>query len=328
MKVKSVKVAVVQATPCMFDTPSTIKKACELIEKAGSNGAKLMLFPEAFIGGYPKGMHLGVRVGMRTPEGRKDFRRYYESAICIPGPETDALGAAAAKVGAYVVSGVIEREENTSTLYCTALFIGPDGRVLGKHRKLIPTAAERLIWGSGDGSTLPVFKTPFGKIGAVICWENYMPLLRAAMYGKGLDIYLAPTFDARDSWQLSMRHIALESHCFVITCNQYLTKSAYPTDLLCYGELADQPEVLHRGGSAIINPFGEYLAGPLWEKEGIAYADLDMGQIEEAKFDFDVTGHYTRPDVMRLFVNEKAQKSFNYENMPDCAFTEEAEGEE
>ena len=323
MKEKTVKVAVIQATLRMFDTPGTIKKACELIEKAAGNGVKLMLFPEAFIGGYPKGMHLGVRVGIRTPEGRKDFRRYYENAICIPGPETDALAAAAAKAGAYVVSGVIEREENTSTLYCTALFIGPNGKVLGKHRKLVPTAAERLIWGSGDGSTLPVFTTPFGKIGAVICWENYMPLLRSAMYGKGLDIYLAPTFDARESWQISMRHIALESHCFVLTCNQFLPKSAFPTDLLCYDELAGQPDVLHRGGSAIINPFGEYLGGPLWDEEGIACAELDMGQIREAKFDFDVTGHYTRPDVMRLFVNEREQSSFNYENLSDCAFFEE-----
>ena len=150
-----------------------------------------------------------------------------------------------------------------------------------------------------------------------------MPLLRAAMYGKGLDIYLAPTFDARESWQISMRHIALESHCFVMTCNQFLPKSAFPTDLLCYDELAGQPDILHRGGSAVINPFGEYLGGPIWDEEGIAYAELDMGQIREAKFDFDVTGHYTRPDVMRLFVSEREQSSFNYENMPDCVFFEE-----
>lgn len=312
-KEKSVKVAVVQATPAMFDTPKTVDKACDLIREAGENGAKLMLFPEAYIGGYPKGMYLGVRMGVRTLEGRKDFRRYYENSINIPGPETDKLGRAAAQAGAYVVMGVIEKEENNSTLYCTALFIGPDGKVLGKHRKLKPTAAERLVWGEGDGSTLPVFETPFGKIGAVICWENYMPLLRAAMYGKGIDIYLAPTFDARDSWQYSMRHIALESHCFVLTCNQYLTKSDYPTDLHCYEELSDQPEVLHRGGSAIINPYGEYLAGPIWEKEDIEYAVLDLGQIVETKFDFDVTGHYTRPDVLKLYVNEKAQKTYNYE---------------
>lgn len=324
---KSVKVAIVQATPAMFDTPSTIKKVCALIKEAGANGARIMLFPEAFVGGYPKGMYFGVRVGMRTIEGRKDYRRYHDNAILIPGAETDEIGMAAAQAGAYVVLGVIEKETNSSTVYCTALFFGPDGKVLGKHRKIKPTAAERYIWGEGDGSTLPVFDTPYGKIGAVICWENYMPLLRSAMYGKGVRIYLAPTFDARDSWQISMRHIALEGRCFVITCNQYLTKSAYPTDLYCYEELADQPEVLHRGGSAIINPYGEYLAGPLWDREGIEYAILDLGQIEETRFDFDVCGHYTRPDILRLNVNEVRQDTFIYESEIPCCEPEKSEDE-
>lgn len=314
MRESKVKVAIVQAMPAIFNKEATVKKTCELIKEAGSNGAKLMLFPEAFIAGYPKGMYMGVRVGIRTPEGRKDYRRYHENAIMIPGPETDEIGKVVAQVGAYVVIGVIEKEENTSTVYCTALFFGPDGTVLGKHRKLKPTAGERYIWGEGDGSTLPVFDTPYGKIGAVICWENYMPLLRAAMYGKGVRIYFAPTFDARDSWQISMRHIALEGHCFVVTCNQYLTKEIYPTDLACYDELKDQPEVLHRGGSAIINPFGEYLAGPIWDKEEIGYAELDLGQVEEAKFDFDVTGHYTRPDVLQLHINEAKKDTFVYKN--------------
>lgn len=313
MNQQTLRVAAVQAAPKMFDTPATVEKACKLIVDAGSNGAKLILFPEAFIGGYPKGMAFGVRLGVRTIAGRKDFRRYYENAITIPGPETKKLGAAAAEVGAHVVFGVIEKEANNSTLYCTALFIGPDGNVMGKHRKLIPTAAERLIWGRGDGSTLPVFETPIGKIGAVICWENYMPLLRAAMYGKGIQIYLAPTFDARESWQISMRHIALEGRCFVMTCNQYLTKSDFPTDLHCYNELDDQPEVLHQGGTAIINPYGEYLGGPLWDQEGIIYADLDLGEIDETKFDFDPSGHYTRPDVFQLYVNELKQDTFIYE---------------
>lgn len=322
-KEKTVKVAVIQATPAMFDTPSTIKKVCALIKEAGANGARIMLFPEAFVGGYPKGMYFGVRVGMRTLEGRKDYRRYHDNAILIPGAETDEIGKAAAQAGAYVVLGVIEKEIDSSTLYCTALFFGPDGEVLGKHRKIKPTAAERYIWGEGDGSTLPVFDTPYGKMGAVICWENYMPLLRSAMYGKGVRIYLAPTFDARDSWQISMRHIALEGRCFVITCNQYLTKSAYPADLNCYEELADQPEVLHRGGSAIINPYGEYLAGPLWDREGIEYAELDPGQIEETRFDFDVAGHYSRPDILKLNVNEARQGTFIYENAPPCGEQEE-----
>jgi len=309
---KNVKVAAVQAMPVIFNKEATVAKTIELIGQAGAEGAKIILFPEAFVSGYPKGMMMGVRVGIRTPEGRKDFRCYYESAITIPGPETDLIGQAAAKAGAYVVIGVIEKEERTSTLYCTALFFGPDGSVLGKHRKTKPTAAERLIWGEGDGSTLPVFDTPYGKIGAVICWENYMPLLRAAMYGKGINIYLTPTFDARDSWQITVRHIALEGRCFVISCGQYLTKSIYPQDLQCYHELDDMPEVLHRGGSAVINPLGEYLAGPAYNGEGIVYAELDLGQIKEGAFDFDVAGHYARPDILKLIVNEEKQESFVY----------------
>jgi len=310
---QTVKVAVVQATPILFNKEATVAKVVTLIGQAAAGGAKMILFPEAFISGYPKGMHLGVRVGMRTPEGRKDFRRYFESAIPVPGPETARIGEAAARAGAYVTVGVIEREEGTSTLYCTAVMFGPDGALLGKHRKLKPTAGERLIWGEGDGSTMPVFSTPYGKMGAVICWENYMPMLRLAMYGKGIEIYQAPTFDARDSWQVTVRHIAMEGRCFVMTCNQYLTKSVYPTDLACYDELKDMPEVLHRGGSAIISPMGEYLAGPLWDQEEIGMAELDLGAIHEARFDFDVAGHYARPDVFRLLVNEARQPSFIYE---------------
>ena len=312
-KVNSVKVAVVQATPSIFDLEATVEKTIDLIGQAGAKGAKIILFPEAFISGYPKGMSFGVRVGMRTLEGRKDFRRYHDSAIMLPGPESERIGKAVALTGSYVVIGVIEKEENTSTLYCTAAFFGPDGNLLGKHRKLKPTAAERLIWGEGDGSTLPAFDTPYGKIGAVICWENYMPLLRAAMYGKGIRIYLAPTLDARDSWQYSMRHIAMEGRCFLLACNQYFTKSMFPSDLHCYKELEEMPEVLNRGGSAIFSPMGEYVAGPAWDKEDILLADLDLGQIEEARFDFDVAGHYACPNVLKLLVNEAKQRSFVYE---------------
>lgn len=319
--VKSVRVATVQATPHIFDKVATVDKTIDLIKQAGAKGAKIILFPEAFISGYPKGMQFGVRFGMRTAEGRKDFRRYYESAITLPGPETRRIGEAAAETGAYVVIGVIERTETNSTLYCTVAFWGPDGSLIGKHRKLKPTAAERLIWGEGDGSTLPVFDTPYGKIGAVTCWENYMPLLRAAMYGKGVQVYLAPTFDDKEKWQASMRHIAMEGRCFVMTCNQYLVKSVFPTDLYCYKELDDQPEVLHRGGSAIIDPIGEYVSGPAWDKEDIIVADLDLGQIVESRFDLDASGHYTRPDVLRLLVNESQQSTFIYKS--DDLFTQE-----
>jgi nitrilase len=206
---------------------------------------------------------------------------------------------------------VIERDTEYShgTLYCTLLYFGPDGTLLGKHRKLKPTAAERLIWGEGDGSTLTVLNTELGRIGGLICWENYMPLARMALYGKGVDIYLAPTADARERWQATLRHIALEGRCFVLGCNQYVTKSMYPADLELIKELENQPDVLCRGGSAIVSPSGEYLAGPLFDQEGILLADLDLAEIARGKFDFDVVGHYARPDVFQLIVNEQPART-------------------
>jgi nitrilase len=202
---------------------------------------------------------------------------------------------------------VIERDAEFSrgTLYCTLLYFGPDGRLLGKHRKLKPTAAERLVWGEGDGSTLTVLDTGLGKIGGLICWENYMPLARMAMYAKGVELYLAPTADARDSWQATLRHIACEGRCFVLGCNQFVTKAMYPADLPGLEDLAQQPEVMCRGGSAIISPLGDVLAGPLYDQEGILVADLDLAEVARAKFDLDVVGHYARPDVFQLVVNER-----------------------
>ena len=222
----STKVAVVQAGSLPFDCAASLAKAERFIEQAASGGAKLVVFPEAFIGGYPKGAkQFGARVGMRSAEGRAWFRRYYENAIEVPGPATERLGEAARASGVWLVVGVIERAGGT--LYCTALLIGPDGALAGKHRKLMPTAMERLIWGFGDGSTLPVVATPLGRIGAVICWENYMPLLRMAMYAKGIQIYCAPTVDDRESWAPTMRHIALEGRCFVLSACQYIKRGAY-----------------------------------------------------------------------------------------------------
>src|SRR3954453_19035059 len=186
----SVRAAVVQAGSVPFDSDASVAKAVERIGEAAIAGAQLVVFPKAFIGGYPKGADFGARVGSRTPEGRKEFRRYFESAIDVPGPATERVGEAARGIGAWVVMGAIERDGGT--LYCTALFFSPDGRLAGKHRKVMPTAMERLIWGFGDGSTLPVIETGFGRVGAVICWENYMPLLRAAMYAKGIQLTAPP----------------------------------------------------------------------------------------------------------------------------------------
>jgi nitrilase len=300
------RVAVVQPAARPFDPQGAVDRVSSLTATAARDGAQLVLFPEAYVGGYPWGLAFGTSVGGRSPEGRRTWERYWNGAIDVPGPETLQLGETAREHGLYLVAGVIERDSTYSrgTLFCTLLYFGPDGSLLGKHRKLKPTAAERLIWGEGDGSTLTVVDTPLGKVGGLICWENYMPLARMAMYAKGVEIYLAPTADARDRWQSTLRHIALEGRCFVLGCNQFVTKAAYPADLEIASELASWPEQLCRGGSAIYSPAGECVAGPLWDQEGILRADLDMGEVARGKFDFDAVGHYARPDVFQLQVNE------------------------
>jgi predicted amidohydrolase len=254
---------------------------------------------------YPRGITFGATIGARTSEGRAWFRRYWESSVDVPGPVVDRLGAIARERGVYLVIGVIERDGGT--LYCTALFLGPDGALLGKHRKLMPTAAERLVWGAGDGSTLPVYDTPVGRVGAVICWENYMPLLRMAMYSKGVEIWCAPTADARDTWIATMRHIACEGRCFVLSANQFATRGDYPPDYPLGDGQGDAAEVLCRGGSVIVSPLGDVLAGPAFGEETVLRADLDLDRIAEAKYDFDVVGHYARPDVFTLSVDERPQ---------------------
>ena len=282
----AVRVAVVQAGSILYDRAGTLDKAERLIAEAAAGGTRLAVFPEAFIGGYPKGADFGARVGSRTPEGRKLFRRYFEDAIDVPGPETARLGEAARAHGLWLTIGVIERDGGT--LYCTVLFFAPDGTLAGKHRKLMPTAMERLIWGFGDGSTMPVLETGFGKMGAVICWENYMPLLRAAMYRKGIQLYCAPTVDDREVWPVTMRHIALEGRCFVLSACQWSAAEKIG------------------GGSVIVGPLGKVMAGPYYDGETILTAEIDVGETAEGKFDLDVAGHYARPDVFRLEVNESA----------------------
>jgi nitrilase len=298
-----IKASVVQAAPIAFDRAKTLDKVRALAADAASQGAQLALFPEAFVSAYPKGLDFGARIGMRTPEGRDDFRRYYDSSVEVPGPDVDFLGSVAKENNLHLVIGVIERDGGT--LYCTVLFFAPDGSYLGKHRKLMPTALERLVWGYGDGSTLPVFDTDLGKLGAVICWENYMPMLRMTMYNKGVQIYCAPTADDRDTWIPTMQHVAMEGRCFVLSCNQRTVRSDFPKD---YDAVqGDDPNtVFSRGGSCIVNPLGQILAGPDFDRETILTADLDMDDIARGKYDFDVSGHYARPDIFRLSVNERA----------------------
>jgi len=295
-------VAVVQAAPVAFDVARTLEKVRALAADAAGRGANLVLFPEAFVSAYPKGQTFGAYVGGRTEEGREAYRRYWESAIDVPGPATEFLGRVARENGIHLTIGVVERDDGT--LYCCALFLAPDGTLLGKHRKLMPTGSERLVWGFGDGSTMPVFDTPHGRVGAVICWENYMPLMRAAMYAKGIEIWCAPTMDGRDSWVASMRHIAVEGRCFVLSCNQFARRGDYPADYPgIFGD--DSAAVVSRGGSCIVDPFGEFLAGPDFEGEAVLTAAIDRGAIARGKYDFDAVGHYARPDVFRLIVDER-----------------------
>src|SRR5262245_48998403 len=304
------RVAVVQAASAAFNCDQTVEKVRKLAGEAAAGGAGLVLFPEAFISGYPRGISFGTVIGDRTAEGRDQFRRYWESSIEIPGPVVDELAALAAELGIHIVVGVVERD--LSTLYDTALFLSPDG-YLGKHRKVMPTAAERLVWGFGDGSTLPVFDTPFGRLGAVLCWENYMPLLRMAMYAKGVQLYCAPTADDRDTWLATMRHVALEGRCFVLSACQHLRRGDCPPDYAA-AQRDDPGTVLMRGGSCIVAPLGQVLAGPCFDGEGVLVADLDRAEIARGKYDFDVAGHYARPDVFRLSVNERPARAVTWDS--------------
>jgi nitrilase len=299
--VTTLRAAVVQAAAVGFDLEAGLDKVARLAGEASAGGAQIVLFPEAFLPGYPKGITFGTVVGDRTPEGREHFQRYFEASVDVPGPAIDRLAGIAAENSLHAVIPVVERDGGT--LYCTVLFFSPDG-YLGKHRKLMPTAAERMVWGCGDGSTMPVFDTAVGRLGAVICWENYMPLLRMSMYAKAVQIWCAPTADGRETWLSTMRHVALEGRCFVLSCNQFTRTRDFPSDIP--NALATGPDdVLSTGGSCIIGPLGEVLAGPAREGEETLFADLDLDDITRGKFDFDVVGHYARPDVFRLLVDEK-----------------------
>ncbi len=299
------RAAVVQAAPVAFDLPRSLEKAQGLAAEAARLGARLVVFPEAFLSAYPRGMDFGAVVGSRSDEGREQFRRYWESSVDVPGPVVDALGRTSREHGIYLVIGVIERDGGT--LHCTALFFSDTGAFLGKHRKIMPTGSERLVWGFGDGSTLPVYDTPYGKLGAVICWENYLPLLRATMYAKGIEIYCAPTADARDTWLASVRHIAVEGRCFVLSANQFNRRRDFPADYRSsFGE--DPDAVVTPGGSCIVDPFGTFLAGPNREGEAILTADIDRAEVVRGKFDLDVVGHYARPDIFQLSVDERPKR--------------------
>lgn len=294
-------VAVIQAGSSLFDTPATLARMSALVDQAAGQGAQLAVFPEAYIGGYPKGLDFGARIGSRSAAGRDDYLRYHAGAIDVPGPECQMIGEMAARHRMTLVTGVIERAGGT--LYCSVLFFGPDGQLLGKHRKLMPTATERLVWAQGDGSTLPVIDTPAGRAGAAICWENYMPLLRQTMYAKGVQIWCAPTVDEREIWQSSMRHIATEGRMFVLSACQFMTRADAPEDYDCI-QGSDPSTVLIRGGSVIVGPLGDVLAGPVYDREAVLVARIDLADCIRGRLDLDNAGHYARPDIFHLSVDE------------------------
>jgi len=281
-------------------TAQTLENLLAFKQDIRQSDCDLLVMPEALLGGYPKGSDFGTRVGYRSDEGRAEFLAYWQQAIDLDGPEVKAVSELAKGCNTAIVIGVIER--SGATLFCTALFISNQGDILGKHRKLMPTASERLIWGQGDGSTLPVVETSAGRIGAAICWENYMPLLRTAMYAKRLEIWCAPTVDDRDIWQSSMTHIAYEGRNFLVSACQY-----QPPPSAAQSRDAAWPEnkPLIRGGSVIISPMGEVLAGPLYDKQGLISAEIDLDDIIKARYDMDPVGHYSRPDIFKLSVDEQ-----------------------
>ena len=284
--------AVAQVGSVLFDTAATLPRVQGLCEEAALAGARLVVFPEALLGGYPKGLDFGAVVGSRSDAGKAMFARYFKGAIVCPGAETEMLAEWARRLGLHIVIGVVERDGGT--LYCSSLLFSPEGGLVAKHRKLMPTAMERLIWGMGNWSTMEVVETEIGRIGMAICWENYMPLYRQHLYEQGVQLWCAPTVDAREMWQTSMRHIAYEGRCFVLSACQRLTKEDWPTELRETGGVID-------GRSLIVSPQGHVVAGPM-EETGLVVAEIDMDEIARGKFDLDVAGHYNRPDVFAFGV--------------------------
>ncbi len=295
-----VKVGVVQDSPVFFDRDKTLKKVEDLLDKYADLKCDLFVFPESFIPGYPRGFSFGARVGSRTDQGRELYAAYHKNSIQLDSREIRKLEKLSKKHKTYLVMGVTEKKEINGSLYCSMLYISPSRGLLGVHRKIKPTGTERVIWDEASGEDLVTFKTGIGKIGGLICWENYMPLARMAMYRQGIEVYIAPTADARESWIPTMRHIALEGRCFVLGCNEFYSEEMLPKKYK--GLLEDASSVNCPGGSVIVSPKGEILAGPLWGEAGILTATLDLDEVTASKLDFDVNGHYGRDDIFRLSV--------------------------
>ncbi len=298
-------IAVVQAAPIMFDKAACTEKAVGLINEAAEKQVELIVFPELFIPGYPYGMTFGFTVGSRNADGRKDWKMYYDNSIVVPGPETEAIGAAAKSARAYVSIGVSERDAVSATLYNSNIIFSPEGEIISVHRKIKPTGAERVVWGDADKNYFPVADTPWGPMGCLICWESYMPLARVALYEKGITLYISANTNDNEEWQATIRHIAIEGHCYFINCDMFFTKAMYPEGLHCSDEINRLNDIVCRGGSCVVDPYGHYETEPVWDKEEIIYAHLDMRKVPSSRMEFDVCGHYSRPDIFEFKVNEK-----------------------
>ena len=294
------KVGVVQGTPVFFNKAATLEKMRQLVEANARQGCRLLVFPESFIPGYPRGFDFGARVGSRSPEGRELYARYRLESIDLESEDLRFLEGLARSNQVYLVIGVTEKRRSNGSLYCSVLYISPESGLLGVHRKIRPTGTERVIWAEAGAESLVTFDTRIGRLGGLICWENYMPLARMAIYRKGVEIYVAPTADSREEWTTTMKHVALEGRCFVLGCNQYFRKGDYPEEFQKY--ISDAPDDLCEGGSLIVSPLGKVLAGPLFGSEGVLVAELDLEEIARSKLDFDPNGHYSRPDIFRFEV--------------------------
>lgn len=298
------KIALVQAEPVMFDKENGLNKTLKLIYEAANQNVDLIVFPELFIPGYPIGLNFGFSMGKRTENGRSDWKKYYDASLVAGGTEFEQLAQAAKDTNTYISLGFSERDAVNGTLYNSNVIFEPDG-TYKVHRKLKPTGTERVVWGDANKDYFPITDTPWGPVGSLICWESYMPLARVALYQKGVTIYISPNTNDNPEWQATIQHIAIEGKCYFINADMLVRKSSYPKDLSETDAIDKLPDIVCRGGSCIIDPYGHYLTEPVWDKEAIIYAELDMQLTEACKMEHDPVGHYARPDVLELIVHEK-----------------------